>query len=160
MTNDDVKKLVTDIEKMVDTIRGVGFGGKVLVLGPIPRHLEKCCNQPQHLLKDAEGKAVMWDIYTEVLTLQLEKAIKLTSNVEFVSFKEIFGSQFDKSLLKDGVHLDKEAEKALANFIYRGLERPATGERSAVANRLLFSSMLARVKIVPKEEVSEDDVML
>ena len=69
-------------------------------------------------------------------------------------------SFFDKRCLKDGVHLDDDAEKALASFIFKGLERQATKERSAVANRLPFSSMLARVKIAPKEEVREDEVML
>ena len=160
LTNDDIKQLVKDVEKMVETMRGVGFGGKILVLGPLPRHLEKCCKQTQHQLKDGEGKEVKWEIYTDVLTLQLEKAINLPKNVEFVPYREIFGGGFTNKSLKDGVHLDGEAEKVLANFIFRGLDRAETSERSAVANRLLFSSMLARVKIVPKEEVNEDDVML
>ena len=160
LTNDEVKQLVKDIELMVETARGVGFGGKILVLGPFPRHLEQCCKQSQHQFKDADGKEIKWDIYTDVLTLQLDKALTLSNNVEFVPHGEIFKAGFDKKCLKDGVHLDEDAEKTLSSFIFKALERKATEARNAVANRLPFSSMLARVKIAPKEVVREDEVML
>ena len=156
----EMDALVKEAETMVDMMRQVGFGGKGLVLGPTPRHITECCKQDQHKLKDAEGKQVEWKTYTDVVNEYISKAINLANNVEYVPYQKIFGSNFNESFLKDGVHLDPEADKALASFIFRGLERAETAEVKAVQNRQPFSSFLLKAKITPKEEERADSEML
>ena len=160
LTTPEVDALVKEAELIVDTIRQVGFNGKVLVLGPTPRHVEECCKQAQHILKDADGKKVDWKLYTDLFNEYVEKAIKLPANVEFIPYQKIFGGGFDNSYLKDGVHLDKDADKALASFIFRGLECAETAAVAAVANRQPFSAHLLREKITPREEERGDSEML
>ena len=160
LNSTEMDALVKEAETMVDMMRQVGFGGKVLVLGPTPRHIVECCKQDQHKLKDAEGKQVEWKVYTDVVNEYIAKAINLTNNVEYVPYQKIFGSTFNEKFLKDGVHLDIEAEKALAGFIFRGLERAATAAVQAVQNRQPFSSFLLKAKIAPKEEERADSEML
>ena len=159
LTTREADALIKEVELMVDTMRQVGFNGKVLILGPAPRHLEDCCKQAQHYLKDAEGKKVDWKIYTDTLTEYISKAINLPENVEFIAYQTVFGSGFNAGYLKDGVHLDIDADKALVSFIFRGFERSKSAEKKAVQNRQSFSAMLSKVKIAPKEEEGDNEML-
>ena len=156
----EMDELVKEAERITDTIRQVGFGGKILVLGPTPRHLVSCCKQDQHVLKDRDGKSVDWKVYTDVTNTYISKAINLTANVEFIPYQKIFGGGFGAGHLTDGVHLDEHADKALASFIFRSLERPQTAAVAAVANRQPFSAHLLREKIAPRDEERSDSEML
>ena len=159
LTTAELNELVKEAETIVDTLKQVGFGGKVVVLGPTPRHLDQCCKQAQHALKDADGKLVDWKVYTDVVNDYIEKAINLQENVQFFPYQKIFGNSFNIGCLKDGVHLDEEADKTLSNFLFRCLELGASSAKGAVQNRQPFSALLLKEKIAPKDVISDQEML-
>ena len=156
LTDKEANLLVKDVTTVVEKLRDVGFSGKVLIIGPTPRHIEECCKQRQHSIRDAGGKEVAMLLYTNVLNEFLGKAINLPANVEFIPYNVVFGDNFGPGDLSDGVHLKEGGEMTLANFIFQSLSRPVTGEQRPLANRLPLSAMLAKEKVTaPVDEESD-----
>ena len=157
MSDLQARNLVRDVEKLALNIREY-FTGKIIILGPTPRHLVKCCNQDTHLIKDVEGKQVNMEHYTDAVNELLSKSLNLGENMEFVGYKEQFGGSFVKDMLADGVHLKKDAKITMSGFIMTCLGRGESAAKSAVKNTPNFTNLLEAygVKAKAREERMEE----
>ena len=129
----------------------MGFPGKIIVVGPQPRHLEACCGQVKHKILALDKKEVDMKLYTDVFNKYALQSINLSDNVEFVMYTAIHGSEFITGNLADGVHLKKDAENAFAYWLMSTLEKKHSPAVPPCANAPTFSAMLNAVKIVAAE---------
>ena len=82
------------------------FSGTVYWAGPFPRHLEKCCNDPEH----AFPKSTVFKLnlhYIDIWNrfLHLHPKIRVKAKVAFLPFYQILGERFYNKWTRDGVHL-------------------------------------------------------
>ena len=135
LTDQKFNELMTDFNHALADIRA-NFHGTIVVFGPYPRMMQDCCLQPQHWIRDDEGKKVDMKRYTEIITDHIYQASALPVNVFFCTFERIFGSvSFCEEMLADRVHLTTPAQRLVANFCFKWLEnkdtappKPAKGE--------------------------------
>ena len=121
LSGEEFNMLVADTAHMINAVKS-RFAGSLYILGPFPRHLEKCCDVPSHKVKDYIGVEVDMVAYTEVFSNQLRRQLSLPADTFFIDFRQIFGSSFSADTLSDHVHLkDSECQK-LANALIRGPE--------------------------------------
>ena len=89
------------------------------MLGPFPRHVEPCCNIPEHAIVDATGNTVNMTDYTLALSKFIARSPGLSHDcVHFLEYLAIFGDNFTNNHLVDGVHLNDGADEKLAKFIF------------------------------------------
>ena len=157
LTDAQAKALVKDVQRMVDLIRSL-FKGKIVILGPAPRHLTDCCGQLKHHLLDVEGDQVDMVKYTNGLSEYLSKALFLPVNTELVCYREQFSGEFVEELLTDGVHLHKDAENMLSSFIMLLLERAPTQSVPAMGNLPIFESVIESNGVRAVGESDMEDV--
>ena len=113
--------MVADSLHLINAVRK-RFNGSILVLGPAPRHIGGCCDEPSHAIKDSLGIKVDMITYTNVFSNQLKRVLKLPKDTYFVDYRQIFGDEFSKDSLCDGVHLDLAHCKKLANTMVKGFD--------------------------------------
>ena len=110
-------KLVLDIGKILRQLLSV-FQGKIFLLGPIYRHLEACCNKPEHAIKGPSCEEIDLILYTKAFSAFLHASPGIVQDrVQLIHPHEIFNSNFDAGSLCDGVHLHPEPLTILANFV-------------------------------------------
>ena len=150
--------LVRDVSNMLNTLRTM-FSGKIIVLGPTPRHLSECCGQSKHKILDKDGEVVDMCKYTDAVTDYCNKALALPSNVEFIGYKEQFGGEFNESFLGDGVHLDKDAKMNLSCFVMSLLEKEPSLARPAMGNVPSFLALVEQhgVRALGESDMEEED---
>ena len=142
------KDLIKDMEKFVHFARStMGFPGKIIVVGPQPRHLVGCCGQVKHKIVALDKKEVDMKLYTDTFNKYAQETITLSDNVEFIRYDTIHGAEFKSDNLLDGVHLGKDAERAFAHWLMSTLERKHSPAVAPCANAPAFSTMLNAVKI-------------
>ena len=152
LPDESAKQIIKDMESFVHFARStMGFPGKIIVVGPQPRHLEACCGQVKHKILALDKKEVDMKIYTDVFNKYVLQAINLSDNVEFIMYTAIHGTEFVTNDLVDGVHLSKDAERAFAFWLMSTLERKHSPAVQPCANAPAFSAMLNAVKIVAAE---------
>ena len=143
LSDQQASDLVKDITTMLAYIRG-NFAGKVIILGPTPRHLVECCTQAKHKILDVEGEKADMIKYTDAVTDFISKALTLEGNVEFVGYREQLGGggDFVPDMLTDGVHLHDDTKVTLSGFIMSLLDREPTLSVPAMANLPSFQSVV------------------
>ena len=150
------KVLIKDMESFAHFARStMGFPGKIIIVGPQPRHLETCCGQVKHALVDLARKAVDMKIYTDLFNQHVQQTIKLTDNVEFIKYSTIHGTDFTPGQLVDGVHLDLPTRKTFAEWIMAALSRASSPAVPPCKNASTFSQLLAAAEMtvaVPEAE--------
>ena len=110
-------KLVDNICLTLGKVHEV-FKGRVKVVGPLPRHLKRCCKSPAHTLekspifKSTLHYAEIWNKF-----LMVHPKLRVFPNTEFVDFESIFGDVFQNKWLRDGVHLTSDSNQMLADFV-------------------------------------------
>ena len=93
------------------------FKGSMVVVGPTPRHLVKCCDRIEHKINDACGEEVNMLTYTEIFSDQIRRNLLLPADSYYVDFRQLFGDDFSADSLLDHVHLDDLPNKTFANFL-------------------------------------------
>ena len=89
------------------------------MLGPFPRHVEPCCNIPEHAIVDATGDNVNMTNYTLAFSKFIARSPGLRLDwIHYLEYPAIFGDNFTADHLVDGVHLNDGASETLANFIF------------------------------------------
>ena len=141
LSDEQAVSLVRDVKVMLTTIRAM-FSGKVVILGPTPRHIVECCGQAKHKILDIEGEVVDMVKYTDAVTDYFTKALALPENVEFVGYREQFGGNFVDDMLTDGVHLHPDAKETLSGFLMTLLSREPNLGVPAMGNVPSFLSMV------------------
>ena len=121
LTGEAYNLLVADTMHMVNAVRK-RFNGSIFVLGPIPRHLEDCCDDPTHVIKDEIGVKVNMLKYTNVFSAQLKRDLTLPADTFYVDYRQVFGDALDNGALEDGVHLEEGHCKKLAHALLGGYE--------------------------------------
>ena len=96
------------LEGMAGVLRvaSAKFSGTVYWAGPFPRHLEKCCNDPEHAFPKStvfRSNLHYLDLWNPFL--HLHPRIRVRGNVAFLPFYQILGERFYNKWTRDGVHL-------------------------------------------------------
>ena len=144
----DADLLVKEMESFAHFTRSVmGFPGKILIVGPQPRHIEECCGQKKHAIQDLAKKKVDMKVYTDLFNQFVQQRINLTDNVEFIKYSTIHGNDFDAGLLEDGVHLHKDAKRTFAEWILAALNRKHSPPVPPCKNAPVFSLLLDGAKM-------------
>ena len=158
LTDAQAVALVRDVTNMLNTIRAM-FAGKILILGPAPRHLTECCGQAKHKILDAEGEVVDMVKYTDAMTEYLGMAMALPENVEFVGYNEQFSGNFSPELLTDGVHIGEDAKSTLCGFIMTALGKEPNLAVPARANLPNFLSVVEQhgVRVLGESDMEDGE---
>ena len=135
------------------------FSGKIVILGPTPRHLVECCGQAKHKILDIEGEPVDMAKYTDAVTDYFSKVLALPENVEFVGYQEQFGGNFVDDMLTDGVHLHPDAKDTLSGFLMTLLSREPTLGVPAMANAQSFQVVVEQhgVRVLGDSDMEDGD---
>ena len=148
LTEEAAAVLIKDMESFIHFSRStMGFPGKIIVVGPQPRHLNTCCGQVKHAILALDNKAVDMKLYTDTFNKYVMQKINLSDNVEFIRYSSIHGNDFDHKDLLDGVHLNKNAERAFVSWLMSTLERKHSPAVPPCKNAPSFPAMLNAVKI-------------
>ena len=105
LSGDDFNLLMADSMHLVK--------GTIIILGPLPRHLEECCDDPFHKIKDEIGVEVDMLKYTNTFSSQLKRVLPLPNcnDTLYVDYRQVFGDSFCAGSLEDGVHLVESMSK-------------------------------------------------
>mgnify|MGYP002631411945 CR=1 FL=1 len=109
--------LVVNLSQLVKRARD-NFSGRIFVGGPIPRHVKPCCLDVNHQILDHAGAPLPMIEYTLVLSKFIGASEFLQKdNIFYIDYPVIFGKDVDEGSLIDGVHLDQEYNRSLANYV-------------------------------------------
>ena len=144
------------------------FPGHIYFMGPIPRHLIRCCEDENHIIRGPNDETVNMINYTSAFATFMERSPGIVQDrISFVHYQAIFGNSFTSKMLTDGVHLNDEANMMIANFILDQVD----DEPTVLLPELIdseFSDFLKSNKVidnnlgfdVPKDDdVDEDEHM-
>ena len=109
--------LVDNLCRTLTTVQST-YKGAIKILGPLPRHLTKCCKNPSHALaKSAVFLSTLHYIELWNNFLAVHPKLRVFKNTEVIPFPLVFGDVFHNGWLLDGVHLDEIPNHKLASFI-------------------------------------------
>ena len=116
LNDNDVHELVDVIIEVQRAVRKT-FKGRIKIVGPFPRLLQKCCDEKNHKLRPTAPFVSIVDYY-DALNHYLAIHPKLKFfNCEFVPYNMIFDTPFDEDCLKDNIHLAEDTSDTFAEFI-------------------------------------------
>lgn len=94
------------------------FPGHIYFMGPFPRHLLRCCEDENHIIRGPSDETVNIINYTTAFSTFMERSPGIVQDrISFIHYQAIFGNDFTSKMLTDGVHLNNEANLMFANFI-------------------------------------------
>ena len=129
------------------------FLGKIIMLGPFPRHLEPCCNIPEHAIVDVNGNSVNMTDYTLAFSKFIARSPGLSHDrIHYLEYPAIFGDNLTADHLVNGVHLKDEASETFATFIFgllTKLNKPTSQYKKNLQVQL--SSLLAKKNILTSD---------
>ena len=118
MLNDDGVENVMDFLK--DTLKWIrrNYSGRIVVVGPMPRYLEKCCDLNSHQFPNHPIFSSTLEYY-HMLNLFISKSHELRSayDFDFCAFHDIFSEPFGPHFLRDSVHLFEDRTGEYAGFL-------------------------------------------
>ena len=123
------------------------FKGKIVCLGPFPRHLMLCCLERSHLILDPNKMPISMLDYTKVMSTYIKDGINLPDNTEFVDFRAVFGAELPFNFLCDGVHLSKDVQPQFVNYILSCLRKKPTPAVPAKHIDAPFIALLQEKKV-------------
>ncbi len=75
------------------------FAGKIFLLGPFPRHLEMCCDNPDHAIVDTAGNPVNMINYTLALSKYTSSPGLSHERLHYFEYPAVFGEDFSRMAL-------------------------------------------------------------
>ena len=132
------------------------FAGSIIVLGPTPRHLLDCCEDPTHKIKDEISVDVDMLTYTNTVSAMLKRALPLPQDTFYVDYRQIF-TTFTHDSLDDGVHLEDGHSKRFAHALLKGYDvlHPAPADLPEEDSSL--ASALQTAGIIIKDTKADSD---
>ena len=131
------------------------FAGKIVLLGPFPRHLKSCCDSPDHAIVDSAGNPVNMINYTLAFSKYIASSPGLShERLHYFEYPAVFGDDFSKENLVDGVHLNDSASDTLAKFVFgllTKLNKPTSRFKKNL--QIQLSSLLARKNIFTSDTI-------
>ena len=129
------------VQFLSDTLTWVtkSFKGRVIVVGPMPRYLDSCCENPDHQFPDHTLFTSTMEYYL-LLNTFLAKHPDLRSKFEFdfCTYNDIFSEPFDSSFLCDSVHLVKDRSDEYAGFLCNIIDwKPKSSKNLSVSTSFL-----------------------
>ncbi len=158
LSDQQMDKLILDTNKLAIFL-AQHFKGRVFILGPFPRHISQCCGLQEHSVLDSENQRVSMTGYTNLFNQYLQASLILPERCEFLAYQNIFGKNFDKNSLVDGVHLAPSAYKACANFFLSSLQRKPRKQAETPSKMPAFSSYLTMKGLLTRNEVDTREPM-
>ena len=151
LNDQEFYNLAYDYNTMLSTIDQM-FKGRVVVMGPMPRHLSDCCGQPSYWIRDEDDKKVDMALYTDILAHHMFRASEIFPNMSYVNYQAYLGKPFIPAMIEDNVHWLETTMKELTNYVLMWLENKSKGDPKPLEFRDIepFSSALATVKITFK----------
>ena len=89
----------------------------IYFMGPFPRHLLRCCEDENHIIRGPSDETVNMINYTAFSTFMERSPGIVQDRILFIHYQAIFGNDFTSKILTDGVHLNNEVNLMFANFI-------------------------------------------
>ena len=140
-SDEDVGLLILDLGRVIRSLLDC-FPGRIYLLGPTPRHLTPCCNNPDHAVKGLDGLTLDMMAYTKIFSNYIQASHGIVQErVAFVHHQEMFRGNFLASFLTDGVHLNDAANIIMADFMLSLLESKRKYKPLNLSN-LLFRDFL------------------
>ncbi len=94
------------------------FPGRTYFVGPFPRHITPCCSSTDQSITGPNNASVDMVKYCHAYSTYICGAPGvITNNVTFIHSNQIFGDNLDANFLMGGVHLSKDANHKVADFI-------------------------------------------
>ena len=155
LTDQEFEETVVDLNNALTNIKTT-FQGRVVVMGPYPRHLKDCCVQPSHWIRDDEKKKVDMVTYTDVFTDMVYRSANFPKGFFFAGYKEVLGKKFTIDMLEDRVHLKQQYYKQAANYCFQWLNKkhPMPGKSPEKSPPPLSTELnAAKIATVPKAYV-------
>ena len=141
------------------------FTGKIVMIGPFPRHIETCCDNRDHAIVDVTGSPVNMINYTLAVSKYIALSPGLShEHVHYIEYPAVFGDNFAGVNLTDGVHLQDSATETLSNFVFgllTKLNKPTSRYKKSLQVQL--SSLLSKKNIFNSDTIintnddAEDD---
>ena len=153
LSGEDFNILVADVMHVVSAVKK-RFHGSIFIIGPMPRHLEPCCDEKSHKITDEIGIEVDMTKYVNVINDQLRRQLPLPADCYFIDYRQIFGDSFGKHSLEDGVHLEEGHSKKFAHALLKGYDvllpaPPAPADKDAT-----LAESLHAVEIIARESTA------
>ena len=158
LTDQQMDKLIHDTNKLTIYL-AQHFKGRVFILGPFPRHISQCCGLQEHSVLDSENQRISMTGYTNLLNQFLQSSLILPDRCEFLVYQNIFGKNFDKHSLADGVHLTASAYKACANFFLGAFQRKPRRQADITLKMPTFNSYLTAKGLLTKNNTDNKEPM-
>ena len=148
LNDQEFYNLAYDFNTVLSTINSL-FKGRVVVMGPMPRHLSDCCGQPSHWIRDEEDKRVDMVKYTGALAEHIHRASEMYPRFTYVKYQSYLGKPFIPAMIDDNVHWSETTRKELANYVVMWLENKSAGDPKPSEHATIepFSTALAGVEI-------------
>ena len=108
------------ISYLCDTLEWVrrDFKGRVIVVGPMPRYLAQCCDNPDHHFPDHPVFQTTLEYYNMLNAfLAQNHQLRSAHDFEFCCYADIFSEPFNESFLSDNVHLTTSCNQEYAAFL-------------------------------------------
>ena len=158
LSDQQMDQLILDTNKL-SIFLAQHFKGRVFILGPFPRHITQCCGLQEHSVLDSENQRISMTGYANLFNKYLQASLVLPERCEFLEYQNIFGRNFDKNSLVDGVHLTPSAYKACANFFLGSLQRKPRKQTNTPSRMPAFSSYLTMKGLLTKNEADTREPM-
>ena len=116
LNDTEVEALINSLISHLNVIRK-SYKGRVVVVGPLPRYLNACCDDEEHQF--VEGP-IFSDILQYYILLNRFIAIHMklrAHDFDFCTYHEVFADPFGPNNLKDGVHLIEAAKQEFGAFL-------------------------------------------
>ena len=140
-SDEDVGLLILDLGRVIRSLLDC-FPGSIFLLGPMPRYLTPCCNNPDHAVKGLDCLTLDMMAYTKIFSNNMQASQGIVQDqVLFVHYQEMYRDNFLASFLTDGVHLNDSANTIMSDFMLSLLESKRKYKPLYLFN-LLFSDFL------------------
>ena len=151
-----MSSLVIEVGRLMRTL-SEAFPGRIYLLGPLERHLERCCSMPEHRIKGPNNEDINMALYTKAFSTFIHASPGIIQGrVKFVYQQEVFFNDFNNTFLVDGVHLNAEATTRLATFICNLLTVKKTGKIPTITNDDFITHLVKYGVIASTNEVDQD----
>ena len=113
----EISSLIDDLCRLIGTLSQL-HKERIILLTPFPRHFRNCCGISSHKLPSSSRFPNLLT-YLDCLSYYVARHPKLRvfTQLDIVSHREVFGPTFSEGWLVDGVHLSERGNNLLVSFL-------------------------------------------